>query len=682
MSFPACCCTSGCSKCTHRHLDAAAFLWSANVFAAGCDATAVDMVLADGLYVLGRIEASGRYILTKWNADTGAKVWDVLLAIGFAGLRVDTDGTQVWVGGIATAGQPNLYAFAASNRAALWSVDDGAPDVSLAGRNSVYDVEPDGEGGAYVARKGAEYGELPDVCEAGDGGYVSHYDSTGTLLNRFGGHNVGSGAPTARSLLLSGGSLYVGSTQFQIDCPCPAANEWLGHLAKYTAGALDWFTGHILAMPNDGYPNRLALGDGRLFAGMYDGDEGCNVIEWDPSTGEFVAGYSLDPNPTNGYIPSGFELVDALDANADGLLFAAGGLLWESDLDGGLDRVRENSGADATPTTIVGDYRAVALGPPEDLPETPYTAYAGGYRAGCTDDDSDATTGDINECTPDGLCECGDRTPTGGTRVAECPCTDGIPCDFDQLGLGTGCLACLAGGTISWVQTDELEWTGTQTWCVSDPDGTLTIVATYDCETGWTVTGTITVPGVGTLDIGAAEIIATWCAADAPADQPQHPWLSGAWTFDAAYVAAHPAYFSDCGEGEGGCVAFGPEGTCDGGGTIPTDCCPDDLMPENMVATVTGAFTATVALTYNPGGPNWFGTFTGCGSCGSMSISVTCQSGIWKVAFRNPGGGCVTCERNVDATSAVCSPLMLTFDITHFGGCACGASTQIIVTAV
>jgi len=377
-----CCCETGCGKCTHRQLTVTDFIWSDNVLrSASCDALVVDMVVLPGvgLYILARL-SSGRYVVQRWS-EAGVRVASHTMPVGFEGFRIDALGDKVWVCGLAPIGEPNVYALNAIGLAEIWSADDGGPSGSPS-YSTAYDVEPDGAGGVFVARQGdGRDGGGAETCDEAPQGYVSHYNSSGALINRFGG----GGGATARALLFDGMHLFVGSTPWATGCLCdgvgmPSTVEgYAGHLARFTGTAMNWFTGYqfdVTSGPNVAFVNRLAmvsqnaedLGDrGRLFA-FYKDDQGpCLLVEWNPETGEQIQPYSLDSddaaNPITIIEAAAIGVGTPETSGINAVAFTAGGLLWLMDYDGGNEALQKHSGAGLAMVTVEGVYRAVAISP-------------------------------------------------------------------------------------------------------------------------------------------------------------------------------------------------------------------------------------------------------------------------------------------------------------------------------
>lgn len=634
-----CCAAPDCGLCNVRSLADTSHNWSGNILnSASCNATVIDMAVLPGvgLYVLGR-KNGGRYVVQRWPEAGSTRVNSVDLPASFSGLRIDgspTSTDRVFVCGLATTGQPNVYALDAISLATVWSVDDGGASGSLS-FSAAWDVEPDGTGGVYVARTGAQTSVNCD--DTGDG-YVSLYGSTGTLLGRFGGHNNGTtGPPTARSLLYDGTHLFVGSTIWETPCLCTGvtipqtAASYFGHLARFTGESLDWLTGYNLDMPNDGYPNRLAMSSdfmeevedrGRLFAGYYDGENGCNIVEWNPETGEQIAPYELDPAPTVApALPAGFEIVNALGIgvgqlstpNLRALKFVAGGLIWETDLEGGNEVVRSHSGADNVPATVLGDYYALAVsvGDPNADPDPIDDAlYVGGTTAGCADDSSDTETGTMDPCTTDWQCECGDHNPSG-EAIVDCPCDDGVPCPGSLLQMFDGCPGLEEyNGTAALTYSDGTGfpfggqnhyWFGSRD---ETPDGCggairLTAYVGFTCPGTWKLVYQIrAVADLGTVVAQFEVDIVDQGCTDGEHDSP---WFEFQWdgTVDSGSL---PGCFGDC--DPCACGGLGMESCECAGGPIDCAACPETF----SVAVGSGTATITRAMGFPC---QWNGSLSG-----------------------------------------------------------------------
>jgi hypothetical protein len=102
-------------------------------------------------------------------------------------------------------------------------------------------------------------------------------------------------------------------------------------------------------------------------------------------------------------------------------------------------------------------------------------------------------------------------------------------------------------------------------------------------------------------------------------------------------------------------------------------------VPTTVHVTFTGALTGTYALTWQSGtiwqsAPN---TIL-CGGAGSQ-IGLTCSGGVWSMAIVAGGAGCGVPSTN--ASSATCSPLSITFNLTgQAGTCCAGAITATVTT--
>jgi hypothetical protein len=116
------------------------------------------------------------------------------------------------------------------------------------------------------------------------------------------------------------------------------------------------------------------------------------------------------------------------------------------------------------------------------------------------------------------------------------------------------------------------------------------------------------------------------------------------------------------------------EGCCAPCVLIPTTCCPDDDLPTTLALTITGAYAASVVLTWNAGTSRWEGTHT-CGGC-TLVYTLACTSGTtWTLTARVSAGICggAACEANATGTATDCDPFLLTLGSTTGGACVCGA---------
>lgn len=110
-------------------------------------------------------------------------------------------------------------------------------------------------------------------------------------------------------------------------------------------------------------------------------------------------------------------------------------------------------------------------------------------------------------------------------------------------------------------------------------------------------------------------------------------------------------------------------------GTISTTCCPSNLLPTALNLTITGAYSASVALTWDAGTSRWKGSHS-CGGC-TLDYTLACTSGTtWTLTVRVHAGticGGLACEANATGTASSCSPFSLTLTSTTGGICVCGA---------
>jgi hypothetical protein len=117
---------------------------------------------------------------------------------------------------------------------------------------------------------------------------------------------------------------------------------------------------------------------------------------------------------------------------------------------------------------------------------------------------------------------------------------------------------------------------------------------------------------------------------------------------------------------------IGPCGCC--GGTVATDCCPDDEVPQTLTATFTGDLTGSFTISYDAGNNWWHGSGMLSPDCTtSTAIRLRCVGGpAWSVQFLinlgacyHPGGG------ELGFTSESCDPFVLVraFTTGTMSGC-------------
>lgn len=173
------------------------------------------------------------------------------------------------------------------------------------------------------------------------------------------------------------------------------------------------------------------------------------------------------------------------------------------------------------------------------------------------------------------------------------------------------------------------------------------------------------------------------------------PYGSG-WT----EVCTTTATLTDC------CPIFRITFYCDGTtgccctpdtGTIDTDCCPDDLIPETLTAELSPGtdcpgFDQSGTLTYGTSGSPptleefWLGTVTDCST--TLNYKLRCQSGAWEMKAWDSGSG--NCGPTTEGTatwkaadSASCDPLELVFTFTGASlSCACCTAPGSYVVTV
>lgn len=647
MLVKPCCCTE---CCTHRGFDDAfALLWSDSISESGdCNAQVIDMqVRGTALYVLGRPRSNGAYTLSKWSL-AGTQAWAIDLDEDFTPRRVDADASQVWVTGLATGSNDDLFAFDPADGSEIWSAYLAS---NLVGG---MDVEPDGAGGVFVA---IAQGRDSD-CESPDQGVVARYNSSGTKIAGF-GRNATTSDPFwhATSLLVLDGKLWVGSGGFNPGMCCQTVNQdWWGHLARYTfAGALE-----LVALNPDvgvldvfSYVSRLANVGSRLFAGYgwsplfpQSNDGYCTVAEWNTTSGRLVAAFNLKKDSDAERSP-----VEGLAAGTDFLAIATGGILYKTDLDGTIIDDKRHRGTGHT-----GNYVAATVDADDQV-------YAGGRSAGCTitDDEVDATK---STCEPGDPCDCGMVSPFGRV-VVDCGCTtenDGVPCDATGYGTWTGCLEDwptevettylgLVDGKPTW--SYEFEW---------ECDGTQDVEWLYifDCESEeWDFQVLLNGVEFGTV----SDIVGTCEGVDG------YPGFTASYSVSAEQATA--AGITCCGDGGDGCAGLGEECEEDG---IQTDCCTETI-PEvltmtfyNVIGTTIDGLTIT--LTWNAGTSKWEGSNTLCGQL--FNVTLECVSTFW-ICVVDAG----SCNGNptLTVTEVSCSPIEL--DVGNFSvdaGCSCCSS--------
>jgi hypothetical protein len=137
-----------------------------------------------------------------------------------------------------------------------------------------------------------------------------------------------------------------------------------------------------------------------------------------------------------------------------------------------------------------------------------------------------------------------------------------------------------------------------------------------------------------------------------------------------------------------------------GGGTIATGCCPGRLLPEKLYGTLVNATgdcanyqPTTWEFTYD-NLLNWWQstpppTIAGSAGLPGVDYVLVCNSDglgnyVWLLGYVSPVSDC---QVNV---TAICNPLLLTFDFVgaadpacsndDFGGRLCNGTYQIIIT--
>lgn len=124
-------------------------------------------------------------------------------------------------------------------------------------------------------------------------------------------------------------------------------------------------------------------------------------------------------------------------------------------------------------------------------------------------------------------------------------------------------------------------------------------------------------------------------------------------------------------------AAIDPDADCSGGGTIPTDCCPDDLIPATLTVAVTdktGDCTClpdSFELTYTGG--QWVGSILVCGVF-TMQPRLACNPGGASWNFSSNQG----CMFNKASAVWECNPFSVVFSNATITNCCTGTATFTI----
>lgn len=111
-----------------------------------------------------------------------------------------------------------------------------------------------------------------------------------------------------------------------------------------------------------------------------------------------------------------------------------------------------------------------------------------------------------------------------------------------------------------------------------------------------------------------------------------------------------------------------------GGGTVPTTCCPSNLLPTVLYVHFGGTLAAlgTQNLTW-VGGSTWSTgpTVSGCGNTGG-TITLSCSSTTWTLTGFT--------QFSFGGTSLSCSPFVLSVSGTVVSGACAGAASAVVNT--
>lgn len=125
--------------------------------------------------------------------------------------------------------------------------------------------------------------------------------------------------------------------------------------------------------------------------------------------------------------------------------------------------------------------------------------------------------------------------------------------------------------------------------------------------------------------------------------------------------------------------------TCDTCGTVATDCCPDDDLPEQLYATLTGTgscacMDGTYPIFYSAtggplGGPAWVYTGETCGD-NTLNIVMDCTvDPVWRLKVQ-----CGMAEPTFSVDVLDCNPFSASFTGYTFAGGCCTGDVEAVVT--
>jgi hypothetical protein len=116
-------------------------------------------------------------------------------------------------------------------------------------------------------------------------------------------------------------------------------------------------------------------------------------------------------------------------------------------------------------------------------------------------------------------------------------------------------------------------------------------------------------------------------------------------------------------------------GDCPGG--VQGACCPNSVvLPQTLHATATGGLSGSGALTWN--GAAWTGKIALCLGL-QANVTLACSGTQWFLFVAASDGGSCAAPGQF-ASSASCSPLSLTFNLTGNAGCCNGVAFTVTVT--
>jgi hypothetical protein len=560
-----------------------------------------------------------------WRAATDGTNWYV--AAGSSVIKLTASGTQVWeysnLGGpvtAVTADGSHVWATFDGHAAGVFSPATPSFLVRLTQLSGVVD------GFAYTSPLMTYVYSPTDLVSDGLGGVFMSAEilaSTPGIL-RYNSSLASSGIGCNRSVEAID---YDGTSLYAVGGDCTISDSETG--CDYSANVISYTSNGelVMAAKRLNYPKSVVENDGKIFIGYVSnipttsgawlpaqsGIYSATLQKWNATTfvceGEIGVGQSGVLRP---------ESVTDLATDGTDIFAIANKFLYSIDPTAlTINWCQKNEGTEGSPAvTISGIFNGVAANSSRVL--------AVGRAVPCThSNNNNCALIDFEMCgfCSDACCEqrCGERGPFGGYLTSSCGC-DEIWCEFTQPGGGTGCLTCLAAGTINWLGGDlngdgNREWTGTQTWCPSTPDGVLIITAIYDCDTGWSFSGVVNVSGEDTYDLGAGTVSSSWCTDDAPEGEPQMPWFRGYWTITAEEAAAHPEIFGDCNEES--CLGVGDAG------------CPSEIIctncPATMTVTPSNGGTATVTQGVSPNECNYTGSLLNTHPCYTAPFDNTVQ---------------------------------------------------------